>query len=233
MPARPSSSRRSPPPRVARRSAPRQARRPRVRLAPAERRQQLVDVASVLLTELGAGGVEIKEVARRAGVTRPVVYRFFPTRLALIAGVLESFEAELSARYQRALLSSMGETLEDIATTFIEASCDAIEARGKGAWHLFYARGSDLEAAQLGGQALTRLLSPWMPRVAELTGLPVARARHLVDVVVAAGGAALDGWLDGPLRRKDGVAMATRAVAALLREFAGGARMRSRPTAAR
>jgi AcrR family transcriptional regulator len=221
-----SSSRRSSPAR--RRSAPRQARRPRLRLAPAERRQQIVDVASLLLTELGAGGVEIKEVARRAGVTRPVVYRFFPTRMALIGGVLESLQAELAARYQKALLSSMGETVDEITTTFIEASCDAIEARGKGAWHLLYARGSDLEAARLGAQALTRLLAPWMPRVAELTGLPAVRARHLVDVVVAAGGAALDGWLDGPLRRKDAVAMATRAINALLREFAGAAPARSR-----
>jgi hypothetical protein len=44
--------------------------------------------------------------------------------------------------------------------------------------------------------------------------------RLLTDIVVAAGGAALDGWLDGPLRRKDAVQVATRAVSALLRDFA-------------
>jgi AcrR family transcriptional regulator len=194
-----------------------------VRLPPEERRQQLLDVAARLLTEQGAGRVEIMEVARLAGVTRPVVYRFFPTRLALIEGVLADFGRELGERFQRALIESMGAAMPEITAAFIDACCDAIEARGKGAWQLMYAKGSDREAAQLGRAALGTLLAPWMPRVAELTAQPPQRARLLVDIVVAAGGAALDGWLDGPLRRRDAVKVATRVVSALLREFRGDA----------
>jgi len=193
---------------------------PRVRLQPEARRQQILDVAARVLTDQGAARVEIMEVARLAGVTRPVIYRFFPTRLALVEGVLDDFQRELAARFRQALVSSMGRAVPDIAEAFIDAAADAIEARGAGAWQLMYAKSSDLEAAQLGRAALGKLLTPWMPRVAELTGLTVPRARVLVDMVVAAGGAALDGWLDGPLRRKDAVRIAAQAVSALLREFA-------------
>jgi len=191
----------------------------RARLAPDARRQQLIDVATALLTEHGPAGVEVTAVADAAGVTRPVIYRFFPTRDALLAGVLDDFVAGLGARYHAALAGSIGAPIERIAQAFIEASCDAIEARGGGAWRLLYARGADVTAAALGRAALHRLLAPWLPRIGELTGLTSTRVELLAEIVVAAGGAALDGWLDGRMRRKDAVPIATRAVTALLREL--------------
>jgi AcrR family transcriptional regulator len=191
-----------------------------VRLPAAARRQQLVDVAGRLLTDHGAAGVEIQQVAAVARVTRPIVYKFFPTRLDLIQGVLDDFEAELSRRYQQALLQSLGGSLPEIVESFIQASCDTIEARGVGAWHLLYARSPDLMAARRGRAVLGRLLDPWLGRIGDITGLSPARARLLAEMVVAAGGAALDGWLEGPMSRRDAVRVATRAVTALLREFA-------------
>jgi AcrR family transcriptional regulator len=201
------------------RAHPKQQRRTRVRLAPEVRRQQIIDVAAQILTAEGAAGIQIKEVAKLARVTRPVVYRFFPTRLELIQGVLDDFEAELSRRYQRALQTSMGGTLPQIVEAFIEASCEAIEAKGKGAWRLMHARGPDLEASRLGRAVQHRLLEPWLPGVAQLTRLTHKRVSLLAEIVVAAGVAALDGWLDGTLQRKEAVRSASRAVSALLAEF--------------
>jgi AcrR family transcriptional regulator len=153
-------------------------------------------------------------------VTRPIVYKFFPTRLDLIQGVLDDFEAELSHRFHMALARSMGGNLSDMVESFVQACCDAIEAKdGKGAWHLMYARSADLEAAGLGRAVQGRLLEPWLPRVAQLTGMPRARVGLLAEIVVAAGGAALDGWLEGSMPRREAVRIATRAVAALLVEF--------------
>ena len=194
-------------------------RRPRIRLSPEVRRQQLVALASRLLTEHGPAGVEITALAAAAGVTRPVVYRFFPTRHALIAGVLDAFTTALTARYHAALAASLGGTIPAITEAFIAASCDEIEAQGVGPWRLMYARGADVEAADLGRAALRRLLSPWLPRIGELTGLPAPRVELLAGVVAAAGGAALDGWIEGRMRRKDAVQLATRAITALLREL--------------
>lgn len=197
-------------------------RQARVRLAPDERRRQIVEVAAAMLTELGAERVEILAAARRAGVTRPVIYRFFPTRIALVEAVLDDFEEELSARFQEALMRTVGKPLLEIVESFMDACCDAIQAKGKGAWHLMYARSSDSEAARLGRAAQARLLAPWLDRVVELTGLPPSRSTLFGEMFVAAGRAALDGWLDGSIRRAEAVRVATRAVGALLREFSSG-----------
>jgi AcrR family transcriptional regulator len=193
--------------------------RPRTRLTPEIRRQQLVTIASKLLTEHGPAGVEITALAEAAGVTRPVVYRFFATRQALIAGVLDDFTTGLTARYHAALAATLGGSIASIVEAFIDASCDAIEDQGVGAWRLMYARGADVEAATLGRAALHRLLSPWLPRIAALTRLSAPRVELLAGIVTAAGGAALDGWLDGHMRRKDAVQIATRTVTVLLREL--------------
>jgi AcrR family transcriptional regulator len=177
-----------------------------------------------MLTEHGPAGLEITALADAAGVTRPVVYKFFPTRQALIAGVLDAFVAQLTARYHAALASSLGGTMPAIVQSFIDASCDAIEDHGVGPWRLMYARSADVEAAELGRAALRQLMSPWLPRIAELTGLPAPRVELLAGIVAAGGGAALDGWMEGRMRRKDAVAVATRTVTAILRELSADAR---------
>jgi AcrR family transcriptional regulator len=192
----------------------------RVRLAPDARRQQLVTVAARLLTEQGPAHLQIKELAAVAGVTRPVVYRLFPTRLALVESVLGDFTARLTTRFHEALVRSLGAPVPVSTEAFIEACCDAIADGGVGAWRLMYARGADVEAARLGQAALARLLAPWLPRVVELTGLDARRVETVASIIVAAGGAALDPWIDGRAKRKDAVRAATRSVTALLAEFA-------------
>src|SRR5262245_33811876 len=95
-------------PRKSRPRAPKAAsRRPVTRLSPEGRRRQLLDVAGTLLGSRGTAGLEIKEVASIAGVTRPVVYRLFPTREGLILAVLEDFEADLARRFEAALVRSL------------------------------------------------------------------------------------------------------------------------------
>ena len=194
-------------------------RKPRIRLAPEVRRRQLVGVAARLLTEQGPAHLEIKELAEVAGVTRPVIYRFFPTRLRLVEAVLDDFTAELTDRFHAAMVRTLGAATPVSTLAFIEACCDTIETRGAGAWRLMYARGSDVEAARLGQAALARLLAPWLPRVCELTGLDERRVETVASIIVAAGGAALDPWLDGRTKRKQAVRLATRSVTALLAEF--------------
>jgi AcrR family transcriptional regulator len=184
------------------------------------RRRQLLAVASRLLTAEGVDSVQITTVAARAGVSRPLVYRLFPTRRGLVLALLEDFAEALTDRFQRALLAVLPGTLEEITAAFIEAACQTIEERGAGPWRLLDARGADREVADLGQAILARLLSPWHARIAELTGLPPRRAVLLAQVIAAAGRAVLDAWLDGTLSRADAARDTTRAVAALLREFA-------------
>ncbi len=61
-------------------------------MAPAERREQLIDAALEVILEQGYGGVSIEAIARRAGVTRPVVYDHFPNLGRLLHALVEREE---------------------------------------------------------------------------------------------------------------------------------------------
>jgi AcrR family transcriptional regulator len=56
--------------------------------APA-RREQLLDAAKAVVAEHGFHGVSIEAVARRAGITRPIVYRHFEDLGALLEALVE------------------------------------------------------------------------------------------------------------------------------------------------
>lgn len=200
--------------------APRGGLSKRTRLSPEARQRQILDVAARVLSEDGAPALEITTVAARAGVTRPVVYRFFPTRTALLVGVLEDFEADLVHRYQQALLRTLGAPLERTVVAFVEASCDAIEAKGKGAWNLLDARDPDLEAARLGRKVQSRMIAPFVERLAEVTDRSPADVETVARIVVAAGRAGLDGYLEGQITRQAAIRDAARAVGAVIAAFA-------------
>ena len=55
----------------------------------AERREQLLDVTKRLVGEQGFHDLSIEAIAKRAGITRPVVYAHFETLDALLAAMLE------------------------------------------------------------------------------------------------------------------------------------------------
>src|SRR5437764_9024990 len=59
------------------------------RMSAAERREQLLDVTKELVGEQGFHGISIEAIARRAGVTRPVVYGHFKDLDTLLEAMLE------------------------------------------------------------------------------------------------------------------------------------------------
>lgn len=189
------------------------------RMPPDVRRRQLVAEAARILTDHGLEQLQITEVAQRAGVSRPLVYRLFPTRQALLRAVLEDFVAHVGQRFQRALLRAMPGTIERTVTAFIEASCDAIAEKGAGPWLLLDARGADPTLTRVGRTVFAGLLGPWQEELAAFLGVAPRRAANVLWVIVAAGRTALDGWIDGTLSRAEAVDDATRAVTALLLAF--------------
>ena len=54
-----------------------------------ERREQLLDATKALVAEAGFHAVSIEAVARRAGITRPIVYRHFDDLTALLEALVE------------------------------------------------------------------------------------------------------------------------------------------------
>jgi AcrR family transcriptional regulator len=70
----------------------------RKRLAPAERREQLVRVAMAVVAEGGAQALTFDGVAQRAGVTRNLLYHYFPDGTAdLLRAAAEVAGADLVA----------------------------------------------------------------------------------------------------------------------------------------
>lgn len=64
-------------------------------LGPQRRRPQVLDAALAIAVETGLGAVTIGAVAERMGVTRPVVYACFPSRVELVDALLDRESAVL------------------------------------------------------------------------------------------------------------------------------------------
>ncbi len=60
----------------------------RTRLAPEERRSQLLDVAQSLVLEHGLNSFTMEALTNAAGVSKPLVYKYFDTRLELLQTLL-------------------------------------------------------------------------------------------------------------------------------------------------
>lgn len=62
-------------------------------MAPARRREQLLDAALSVIVVQGYEGVSIEAIARTAGVTRPVIYDHFPNLGSLLGALIEREES--------------------------------------------------------------------------------------------------------------------------------------------
>lgn len=70
---------------------------PAPRMPSAQRRDQLLDVAEELFAGRGYSAVTIEDIARAAGVTRPVPYRHFGTREGVYLACVERARREYEA----------------------------------------------------------------------------------------------------------------------------------------
>lgn len=75
----------------------------RTRLTAEARRELIEQAASELFAEHGYAGASIDQIARRAGVTAPVVYDHFPSKRELHRHLLERHFAELRALWREHL----------------------------------------------------------------------------------------------------------------------------------
>lgn len=209
-------------PSAGRRAAPKRSERTRVRLrlAPADRRRDLLRVAARLMTEGGVDAVQFAQVASAAGVTRPLVYKFFPSRTALIIAVLEDFAAELNERFGQSAVRELPDNAVAAARVFVEAVCDTIEDRGAGPWHLLDAKGPDPQVALRAQEILDEIVAPWRQHIAAFAGVNAREAQTLARMIVAAGRAVLELWYQGDLTRAEAVRDTTRGVSALVQGFA-------------
>lgn len=190
----------------------------RKRLPPDERRVQLLEIASQLLAEEGADQLRVATLAERAGVTRPVVYRFFPNRQAIVLALLEAFAEDLENEFSEALDSPATE-LGQLVRVFVNVTCDVIVRHGPGAWLLLSGVGFDGETSEQVEAITDRLSAPWQRRVAHVTQADDKTSDAIAAVLVSSSRAVLRLWLRRRLDRDEVVEVLHRCVRSILEEF--------------
>jgi AcrR family transcriptional regulator len=150
------------------------------RLAPDARRDQLVGLGLELLSRTPYDQVSIEAIARAAGISKGLLYHYFPTKADFVVAVLRHSHEELSSR--------MAET--DTLDGALDAFLGYVEERAAGFTAVVHARS--------GGEPAVR---------AVLEEHRAARVQRMVDVAAALTGApreeiasptltlAIEGWL--------------------------------------
>ncbi|MET9700712.1 TetR/AcrR family transcriptional regulator [Streptomyces sp. NPDC006529] len=83
----------------------------RRRMGVEERRQQLIGVALDLFSHRSPDEVSIDEIAAAAGISRPLVYHYFPGKLSLYEAALRRAAHELAARFHEPAEGPLGARL--------------------------------------------------------------------------------------------------------------------------
>ncbi|MEV6961167.1 TetR/AcrR family transcriptional regulator [Streptomyces sp. NPDC051207] len=105
-----------------------QGERTRRRLSTGERREQLLSVGARLFSENPYDEVWIEQVAEIAGVSRGLLYHYFPTKRDFFAGVVE----RESERMLRLTAAVPGVPVREQLTAGLDAYLEYVEAHAHG-----------------------------------------------------------------------------------------------------
>ena len=83
----------------------------RRRMGVEERRQQLIGVALELFSQRSPDDVSIDEIAAAAGISRPLVYHYFPGKLSLYEAALKRAAEDLAGRFKEPQEGPLGARL--------------------------------------------------------------------------------------------------------------------------
>ncbi|MGW2930346.1 TetR/AcrR family transcriptional regulator [Streptomyces sp. NPDC001156] len=100
----------------------------RRRLGVEERRQQLIGVALELFSRRSPDEVSIDEIASAAGISRPLVYHYFPGKLSLYEAALKRASVDLADRFAEPREGPLGARLLRIMHRFF----DFVDEHGPG-----------------------------------------------------------------------------------------------------
>lgn len=85
-----------------------------------ERRQQLIGVALELFSRRSPDEVSIDEIASAAGISRPLVYHYFPGKLSLYEAALQRASDDLAGRFVEPREGPLGARLLRVMRRFFD-----------------------------------------------------------------------------------------------------------------
>ncbi|MGW3663821.1 TetR/AcrR family transcriptional regulator [Streptomyces sp. NPDC005141] len=92
----------------------------RRRMGVEERRQQLIGVALELFSRRSPDEVSIDEIAATAGISRPLVYHYFPGKLSLYEAALQRAADDLAGRFVESREGPLGARLLRVMRRFFD-----------------------------------------------------------------------------------------------------------------
>ncbi|MER5408371.1 TetR/AcrR family transcriptional regulator [Streptomyces sp. NPDC002769] len=92
----------------------------RRRMGVEERRQQLIGVALELFSRRSPDEVSIDEIASAAGISRPLVYHYFPGKLSLYEAALQRAADDLASRFVEPREGPLGARLLRVMRRFFD-----------------------------------------------------------------------------------------------------------------
>jgi len=160
-----------------------------------ERRAQLLAAALEVFTSAGYHAAAMDEIADRAGVSKPVLYQHFPSKLELYLAVLDTHIDSLVFAIQRAIQSTPDNSIRVQAT--IAAYFDFIEADGE-AFRLLFE--SDMNVEPAVRERLNRMTYDCAAAVSAVisldTGLPQEAAMLLGVGLIGSAQVTARHWLE-------------------------------------
>jgi AcrR family transcriptional regulator len=183
------------------------------RLPRDERRAQLLSAALEMFTTAGYHSAAMDEIAERAGVSKPVLYQHFPSKLDLYLAVLDTHIDSLVFAIQKAIQSTPDNSERVQAT--IGAYFDFIEAEGA-AFRLLFE--SDMSVEPAVRERLNRMTYDCAAAVSAVisldTGLPQEAAMLLGVGLIGSAQVTARHWLerDSKLSREQAQALVTNII---------------------
>lgn len=185
----------------------------KARLPRDERRAQLLAAALEVFTAAGYHSAAMDEIADRAGVSKPVLYQHFPSKLDLYLAVLDTHIDSLVFAIQRAIASTPDNSKRVQAT--IAAYFDFIEAEGE-AFRLLFE--SDMNVEPAVRERLNRMSYDCAAAVSAVisldTGLPQEAAMLLGVGLIGSAQVTARHWLerDSKLNREQAQTLVTNII---------------------
>ena len=155
------------------------------RLTSEERREHLLHVGVELVGRYGTADVSLEEIAREAGVSKGLLYHYFPTKNDFFLAVLARSQTELDKQFSRERELSAVEQFDQNLDGFLRF----VDDHAAGYVAVANARGREPRVQKMVEQRRRRRVDELVALAAVLAG--VSRAEVRTPLLVAG----IEGWL--------------------------------------
>jgi AcrR family transcriptional regulator len=170
----------------------------RKRLPSEERRATIVEAAGRLFGERGYDATRLDDIAAAAGVTKPILYRHFDTKLALYLALLERHRDDLASF--AAMIDAEEGTRDERLRAVLEVWLTYVETHSY-AWRMLFrdtGGGPEVEAFRLEVHARARAVLVGIIRTLSEVPIPRRELEPVAELVSMGMASVVLWWMENP-----------------------------------